>query len=586
MGEESAVGTLTEALIHRGKTECVACGGCARRCPVHAITLTAEGPVIDTDRCMLCGICVTDSRPGCWEVRCSAPGVAELLRVSQSVVALLAAEADAALFPLSMQQVERSLRMLGFVAVEGTLLGETLVAREYERLDARADALLLLRSTCPVASSIVRKHFSGLTPALACVVPPYIAQARLIKALYPKGTKVVYVSPCYARIDEALDPGFDGAVDAAIDFLELKHLLDHMDELPLRRVAPSVTAPLHVLRDISLTDGFPRSALVSRDLTDTALSVVRGVANIIELCETMSRGEAAPVFVDMLACDGCVAGPAVSPNASVAVRRGVQAAADRECSPGARGALELLDVLPAIPLRRSFHAQPVEPRNVSDADVAAELAAGLPMCGDPLPDCGACGYATCVEHARAVCEGVSTWELCSMVLQQRLASAETRLAAGARIDPASGLPDARLADERIALELARHSRYGRPFALVVLQAPVPAEALRELSAGLAAQLRATDMLARLDDERFCVLLPDTAKTQAFGVADKLIVWMAKSLAALPAGGYTDVMPGRISAGVAMANDQRTQPSQLLAVAGDALSQALTDETNGARLALG
>ncbi|MHB1475744.1 MAG: hypothetical protein ACYCV4_19395, partial [Dermatophilaceae bacterium] len=72
----------------------------------------------------------------------------DLLRSRRPVVVLLATEFIAALHPLTVSQIERALISLGFHSIETTLLGEEIVAQEYERLHAREDALFILRSTC------------------------------------------------------------------------------------------------------------------------------------------------------------------------------------------------------------------------------------------------------------------------------------------------------------------------------------------------------------------------------------------------------------------------------------------------------
>ena len=82
-----------------------------------------------------------------------------------------------------------------------------------------------LRSTCPVVVSWVERFYPQLTGALVPIVPPYIAQARLVRALSPSDTAIVYVSPCWARKDEIFEPKLAGVVDVAIGFDELKALL-------------------------------------------------------------------------------------------------------------------------------------------------------------------------------------------------------------------------------------------------------------------------------------------------------------------------------------------------------------------------
>ena len=169
---------------------------------------------------------------------------AQLLASGKRVVAMLASEYVAALHPLEPAEVERRLEALGFAAVETTVLGEEIVAAAYERVHSSAgDAFPRLRSTCPVVVSWVERFYPQLTHALAPVVPPYIAQARLVREIYPDDTAIVYVSPCWARKDEVHDPQFAGVVDVAIGFDELQHA-PRREPRELQRRAGRVR-PLH-----------------------------------------------------------------------------------------------------------------------------------------------------------------------------------------------------------------------------------------------------------------------------------------------------------------------------------------------------
>ncbi|MDA3936761.1 MAG: hypothetical protein PF636_07880, partial [Actinomycetota bacterium] len=240
--------------------------------------------------------------------------VSDLLASDIPVVVLLATEFVAALHPMTPIDIERRLESLGFHSVESTFLGEELVAEAYERLLTHTDLPLLLRSTCPVVVSWVRKYHPMLVSALAPIVPPYLAQARLIRDLYPREISIVYVSPCYARKDEVHQEQFDGAIDVAIDFLELKKLM----ESPRVPMIPVVSADHgsqrpQPLKEVSLIDGFPRQVLAARTMTDRDVVAVRGLRELDQLLCAVEKGETAPLVVDMLNCEGCLDGPAVNP---------------------------------------------------------------------------------------------------------------------------------------------------------------------------------------------------------------------------------------------------------------------------------
>ncbi|MHB9004454.1 MAG: [Fe-Fe] hydrogenase large subunit C-terminal domain-containing protein, partial [Coriobacteriia bacterium] len=209
---ESAQHRTPGFLITTDKDSCKECWGCIRYCPSRAIRVVNGHSEIIQERCVKCGVCVSECGNSGHGVRDDSAAVLSLLRSGRPVVAVLATEFTAAMHPLTPPQVEGALEALGFFAVESTLLGEELVASEYEKSHARPCTSVTLRSTCAVAVDWVRVFYPNLVPALSPIIPPYVAQARLVKEIYPPDTAVVYVSPCYARKDEAYDSQFAGAV--------------------------------------------------------------------------------------------------------------------------------------------------------------------------------------------------------------------------------------------------------------------------------------------------------------------------------------------------------------------------------------
>ena len=100
-------------------------------------------------------------------------------------------------------------------------------------------------------------------------------------------------------------------------------------------------------------------------------------------------------------------------------------------------------------------------------------------------------------------------------------------------DPATGLPDARAFQERLGEELARVRMHGAPLAVAVVEldrfpaltkrygAGVARAVLSEAALVLRLALRETDVLARLPDARFAVLLPETEPIAALRVTERL-----------------------------------------------------------------
>jgi diguanylate cyclase (GGDEF)-like protein len=505
---------------------------------------------------------------------------------------------------MTVGQVERALETLGFWAIETTLLGEEIVAEAYEQLHLREDTLLTMRSTCPVVVEFVRKYHPALVPALAPIVPPYIAQARLIREVYTADVAIVYVSPCFARKDEFRDPQFGGAVDAVIDLLELKRLIDDAEKAPVRGRATVISAVRpSVLKEISLTDGFPRQTLVSRDLTDDSVSVVRGLGDLGRILGALTAGEVGPSIIDMLSCEGCIDGPAVSPGLSLFAKRNVEASARQRPGVTRVSTRAMLAVLPSVETVRSFAADPVVIRTPTSEEIDEVLAAGRLTRGS-APDCGACGWDTCVEHAAAVFRAESSWDLC-LPLQRTLFEEQSGVLDAHRaaleeaqtLDPGTGLWNRRAFAERLDIEVARHIRYGSPLAIALIgidgfgavnaRTREAGDAVLAAVAGrISATMRATDFPARWVGDRFALILPGIGKTAAFAAAEKLRVAISATPYTVGVGGYTRDVSVTVSLGVAAASPATSDAHALIEAADSALHEAMNAGKDRVHLAPG
>lgn len=148
-------------------------------------------------------------------------------------------------------------------------------------------------------------------------------------------------------------------------------------------------------------------------------------------------------------------------------------------------------------------------------------------------------------------------------------------------DPVTGLWNGAYTDIKLAEEFKRARRFRTSLSCVVLAADVPfpntskgrsdrRRLMSELSGLLLCESRDVDHLARLDDDRFVALLPQTDSAGAVAMAARVAASIEKRAFRVPHHGA----PVTISAGVAtLGLDEVGTPDELIAQANEALDRS-------------
>jgi diguanylate cyclase (GGDEF)-like protein len=258
---------------------------------------------------------------------------------------------------------------------------------------------------------------------------------------------------------------------------------------------------------------------------------------------------------------------------------------------------DILKHLPPLELRRAFVPAPVR-LAVPDEEMLAEIMREGRVDVDPL-DCGMCGFSTCEEYALSIFRGETTWDACMPLRSRRLADRIDGLEDCVTLDPLTGVSNQKAFHERLDIEFARHTRYGGPLAVLSIEIdrmkdindvqglPAGDAVIVAVSEIIGATLRSTDLLARIGGDQFGVVLPATAKTEAFAVAEKLRL-LVEDAGFTFAYQHDDVrrIAMRVSVGVAAAGDETTSSADIVAAAEEALGRAKSGGGDQVRLAAG
>ncbi|MBP7462669.1 MAG: 4Fe-4S binding protein [Candidatus Delongbacteria bacterium] len=415
-------------IIKTKLSHCKDCYKCVRRCEVKAIQIKDGHAQVIPERCILDGRCVLICPQSAKEVYSGLDKVKELINSKRKVVVSLAPSFVASFPDVPPRKLVTALKTLGFDEVEETSVAAFYVASEYKKLLETHS--FLISTDCPSLVNLVEKYYPQYKHYLAPVVSPMTAHGRMLKSAwqrnYQENVAVVFVGPCIAKIDEAFNGGFADGVDAALSFAELKRWM--MDrQLDLQAMAEAEWAPSEAGMDSRLypvEGGFLKSAGFSGEISSN-LKTITGFEECREFFAEMPDHPGNLRLVEMMICnEGCINGPLLDSSLPVITRRDLifEYARSRDTLP------LLFDYSrESFDLSREFRDRRFPAPEPSEDDLKILMAKiGKYTRQDEL-DCGACGYYTCREKARAVFQGMAELEMCLPYMRKKAESRANKI---------------------------------------------------------------------------------------------------------------------------------------------------------------
>lgn len=402
-------------LINFKEADCKNCYKCVRACPVKAIRFHDHQAIIDDTRCIACGQCFLACPQNARNIQSDLPKLEEAFLSGKKVVALIAP--SFAGFYENKGGFVHGLKRLGFSEVAEVSSGADEVTKAYRSHVEEKNPRYAISSCCPTVNLIIRRYYDELTEYLIPVISPMLATGKALKAR-DQDCYTVFISPCLSKKCEPLTMGNEGAVDAVITMEEISQLLLE------RGLHPETLSPM-VPEIAGRHTGkmYPLKGAIGEGLADTLLGCgydmlhVEGVAQVKEVLEEMRKGTLDPAFLELNAChESCISGPCI-PKKSISTFKRKQLV-KRHVGEGWSGSSETLP-FEKISLSTSYMRNPVKRILFSEEEITTTLARmGKRKKKDEL-DCGACGYDSCREKARAVLEGMSDVEMCMPFMRTR-----------------------------------------------------------------------------------------------------------------------------------------------------------------------
>lgn len=424
--------TEENPLVRTIGERCRMCYACVRECPAKAIRVHDGQAAVIQERCIGCGNCVRMCSQNAKEIRDETETTLRLLQEHPQVAVIIAPSFPAEFTDIEPGRLVSMLRALGFAAVHDVAFGADLVARQYQRLlDDQPDGRYIA-TPCPAVVHYVRKYYPDMVGFLAPIVSPMVAAARVVRSQLGEQVPIVFVGPCIAKKGESPRGEPDGEIDAVLTFEELRRVF------ALRGIDAAAADPDDTFDPpeggvgavFPISGGLLQAAGLKEDLVAGDLVIAEGRNEFTEAIADFEQGQDTTRLLDVLCCQGCASGVGITADGTQLARRLTISRyarhrlreADQEAWQAAMDSYADLD------LSQSFGPAEVRLDDLASPEELQEVLTrmGKTSAADHL-DCGACGYETCVDHARAVYAGLADSDMCLPYTIEQLRTAFTDL---------------------------------------------------------------------------------------------------------------------------------------------------------------
>jgi signal transduction histidine kinase/iron only hydrogenase large subunit-like protein len=416
-------------ILSISETRCRECYRCVRECPTNALKIDQGKVKLIWSRCILCGLCYRHCPHDAVEVQTGVNRVLKLLESGQKVVACLDPTFPAVLDKGTPAQLVTALKKLGFSEVWEAAVGGDLVAGDYRFWLTQNPESSWISSFCPSVVYYIEKYAPDLVDRLVPLVSPIIACGLAVKRLRGPETKVVYVGSCISRIWERMDRFGKRAIDYVLIYHNVTDLLEARGIEREAQEPSEFDGPASGPgRALGISGSMSRCAGFDQSLMSVDHVIESGAEEAIRAVRQLREGKIRSQFLDLLFCRGCINGPVTDKKISGPSRKQiiVDYIKAQEMSRPGRAKTDL-KAFTGLDFTRSFAARDISVPTPSDAAIEAVLA----QIGKSYPncnlDCGACGYASCWEKAKAVAQGLAETEMCHHYLLESQRGLYSRL---------------------------------------------------------------------------------------------------------------------------------------------------------------
>ncbi|MCK9224014.1 MAG: 4Fe-4S binding protein [Candidatus Muirbacterium halophilum] len=400
-------------IIYTNKANCRDCYRCVRKCPVHAIKMESAQASIIPDYCIYCGTCLRECPQKAKEYRNDTVKIRQIISENANVIVTIAPSYNSLFSSWEIKRIPSLMRKIGFSKVAETSIGALPVALDSATFFQQNKGAWI-SGACPVVVNLIKRYYPELVKKIIPIASPLIAHGRMLKNKYPNA-KIVFIGPCIAKKEEIMREEHQGIIDAVMTFSELFSWIEE-DKLDISGFEESIFD----MRSSGINENmFPLSGglTLTGNLTDCLESSetlhVTGINSIREILDNFSDIDK-HIFIEPLFCDeGCISGPGIDREISNFKRKTALLENVKEQKNNNDLHREINDDNTCIvDLSTIFSTKEIPKTEFTDEEIEEVLEKTGKYSKEDYLDCGACGYNSCIEKAKAVLSGMAESSMC------------------------------------------------------------------------------------------------------------------------------------------------------------------------------
>ncbi|TYB30851.1 MAG: PAS domain S-box protein [Candidatus Mcinerneyibacterium aminivorans] len=396
-----------DPVIFTDKAKCEDCYRCLRNCPVKAIKIKDGQAFVDEDRCILCGRCINECPQNAKTVRNDIDKMLELLNSDNKVAVSVAPSYQGLFKKWKSKRIASVLRSIGFDYISETIVAASEVSRKSIEKNEN-DVNQKFATACPVFVNYIEKYHHHFVDSMIKVKSPMQMHGTYLKKKLGENYKVVFIGPCIGKKQEAENEE-KKSVDVVITFDEFIEYLKNIN-IDFSNYEESVFDETGQKNAVyyPLTGGMFKAADIQPDCFSNQYIHVNGKREIEDI---LKAGSIKNSLIEPLFCSqGCISGPGTLNFESSIFHRKTRML---ELIENENKREEQLNFnLPERDYYRYFKAFSIDTEEIPEDKIREVLARTGKEDEKNQLNCGACGYDTCREKAKAVIKGLAEDEMC------------------------------------------------------------------------------------------------------------------------------------------------------------------------------